>query len=155
MSCIITRFFHFCLSCTFSEEKFSLVKLWLIFSLSPLHSAMQKLAPWLWLGPGSSRLHITHSSRGDDAPRGSEAYLFLTQGSSPCHSRLLDLIISSASILSSDWANALSNIQTDCSPVARAQAGLDGLLCIFFLLFVNCIRAEGGGAVSDYHSFRN
>lgn len=130
MSCIITRFFHSCLSCTFNEEKFSLVQLWLIVYF-PHHIALYTNWP---LGPGSSRLHITHSSHGDGAPHGSEAYLFLTQVSSPRHSRLLDLIVCPASIFSSDWANALSKIQTDCSPVARVQAGLDGPLCIFFLI---------------------
>lgn len=132
MSCIITRFFHSCLSCTFNEEKFSLVKLWLIVYF-PHHIALYTNWP---LGPGSSRLHITHSSHGDGAPHGSEAYLFLTQVSSPRHSRLLDLIVCPASIFSSDWANALSKIQTDCSPVARVQGRIGWSPLHFFPHYV-------------------
>ena len=64
--------------------------------------------------------------------------LLSDQISNHWHSRLLDLIFSSTSIFSSDWAkwpakpNALSKFQTNCPPVAREQVVLEDHLCIFF-----------------------
>lgn len=121
MSCIITRFFHPCLSCTFNEEKFSLVKLWLIFYF-PHHIALCTNWPLdcdLVLGPHNSQL-----LRGRCVPRkwGLLIPAIPDRSTLPSVLPLSSLVIGLMSCPKS---------KPTCAPVARVQAGLDGHLCFF------------------------